>query len=681
MYTSVSWMNEYLDPSATAQEQGELLTQAGFPLEGSEPVNGGDVRQDFEMISNRGDCVCHVGLAREIAAMSGRKLKMPEPAPHATGPAAAKIIRVTDREPDLCPLYTARVIRGVKVGPSPAWLAKRLTAIGQIPRNNIVDASNFVLFELGQPTHVFDLAKLAGPAIVIRMAESGETLLPIGEGAVETKLTRHDLVIADEKDPVAIAGVKGGAPTAVTNSTTDILIEAATFDPVAVRHTSRRLNIASDSSYRFERGVHAATVNPAADRLVELILDLCGGTLCEGVVSDGAPIPRARQVSMRPDRCRLLLGVALTQEQMIEALGRLNFGPQKADGAIRCTVPFPRLDVEREIDLIEEVGRVFGHDNIPIADTLQVRVAPPAAAELARRAVHDALVGMGFVETLTHSLISEQAAAPFVMPGTQVLRVDDERAKAEPVLRPSVLPSLLRVRTHNLDAGVRSLKLFESAATFWQHDDAHDEQPRLALLADVESSAEGLRPMRGVVERLVELLLGPEAQIEVVLDRSASWLAAGAGGEVRVGGEPIGRMGILAPDVGAQFGLTDPLVAADLDLARFYDRYPPETQVHGLPQYPPIERDISAIVDEQATWQRVRLLVESLQLDSLEAVEFITTFRGKQVGKGKKSVTLRLRFRAADRTLKSEAVDAQMDAVVAAFERELGAEIRKQARP
>ncbi|MHC4447824.1 MAG: phenylalanine--tRNA ligase subunit beta [Planctomycetota bacterium] len=679
MYTSVRWMNEYLDPSATAQEQGELLTQAGFPLEGSEPVNGGDVRQDFEMISNRGDCVCHVGLAREIAAMSGRMLKAPEPSPAATGPAAAKIIRVTNREPNLCPLYTARVIRGVKVGPSPTWLAERLTAIGQIPRNNIVDASNFVLFEIGQPTHVFDLAKLAGPAIVIRMVESGETLLPIGEGATETKLTRHDLVIADEKDPVAIAGVKGGAPTAVTDSTTDILIEAATFDPVAVRHTSRRLNIASDSSYRFERGVHAATVNPAADRLAELILELCGGTLCDGVVSDGAAIPRPRQVSMRPDRCRLLLGVALSDEQMIDALGRLSFEPQKADGAIRCTVPCARLDVEREIDLIEEVGRVFGHDNIPIADTIQIRVAPPQATELARRAVHDALVGLGFVETLTHSLISEPAAAPFLMPGMEALHVDDERAKAEPVLRPSVLPSLLRVRAHNLDAGVRSLKLFESAASFWRQDDSHHEQARLALLADLEREGEGLRPMRGVVERLVELLLGPAAQIEVVLDRSAPWLAP-AGGEVRVGGESIGWMGVLAPQVGARFGLTDPLAAADLDLARFYDHYPPETQAHGLPQYPPVERDISAIVDEQATWLRMRLLVESLGLEALEAVEFITTFRGRQVGKGKKSVTLRLRFRAADRTLKSEAVDAQMDAVVAAFERELGAEIRKQAR-
>ncbi|MCH8314434.1 MAG: hypothetical protein IIA64_00540 [Planctomycetes bacterium] len=312
MFASVNWINAYLDPPASADEQAELLTRAGFPLEGRAEVDGGDVRQDFEMASNRGDVGCHVGMAREIAAISGRTLKAPRPSPHPTAGRADQFVTVINKAPKLCPLYTGRVIRGLRVGPSPKWLTDRLTAIGQIPRNNLVDISNFVLFELGQPTHVFDLAKLGGAQIVIRMAKPGESFLPIGEGAAKVKLTEQDLVIADEKRAVAIAGVKGGAETAVTETTTDILIEAASFDPVSVRNSSRRLNIASDSSYRFERGVHPGQVDFAAERLVELILELCGGELCEGVLAEGQPIPEPRTASMRPDRCRKLLGIEIS---------------------------------------------------------------------------------------------------------------------------------------------------------------------------------------------------------------------------------------------------------------------------------------------------------------------------------------------------------------------------------
>ncbi len=681
MYASVNWMNDYVDPPATADEQAELLTRAGFPLEGREPVNGSDVRQDFEMISNRGDCVCHVGLAREIAAMSGRTLNLPRSDPEAGGPAAKDRVRLDNREPGRCPLYTARVITGVKVRPSPPWLADRLRAIGQIPRNAIVDASNFVLFELGQPTHVFDLAKLGGPAIIVRMAEPGEPFLPIGEATVEVMLTGDDLVIADETRAVAIAGVKGGAETAVTDATTDILIEAATFDRVSVRNTSRRLNIASDSSYRFERGVHPAGVDAAAKRLAGLILDLCGGELCTGVLSAGAPIPKPASVTMRTERARKLLGVPITDQQMVEALRRLGFEPKRARGVIRCTVPIHRLDVEREVDLIEEVGRVFGQDNLPVTDTIRIRVAPAQPTEEARRAVNNALSGMGYLETLTHSLVSEEAARLFLLPGRELLRVDDERARAEPVLRPSLLPSLLRVRAFNADNGVEDVKLFESASTFWRADRSHSEEVMLALVSDVDDSGAGLRPVRGVIGRLVEIVLGASARLELTPDDSAPWLAPGSGALVGAGGETIGRLGVVAAAVAQRFGLEHPILAAELDLPRFYDRYPPDTEARPLPSLPAIERDISAIVGEKVTWAQLREVVEALELEFLEAIEFVTTFRGKPVPRDHKSVTFRLRFRAPDRTLQHDQVDPQVQAVVTAIETRLGGEIRKQAHP
>lgn len=683
MNTSARWINDYLDRPATAQEQADALTRAGFPIEHSEvvpagEVEGGDTRQDVELTSNRGDCLCHVGLAREVAAVTGRTAKPPHAAPKATGQAASSIIKVTNREPLLCPLYTARVIRGVKVGPSPRWLADRLTARGDIPRNNIVDASNFVLFELGQPTHVFDLATLRGtpPQIIIRKAKPNEQFLPIGEGAAEVKLSDHDLVIADAERAVAIAGVKGGALTAVTNTTTDILIEAATFAPASVRSTSRRLGIASDSSYRFERGVHPGQINEAADRLAALILELCGGELSQGVVSDGQPIPPRRQATMRCERCRRILGVDVADDAMVQALSKLGLEPRLHQDEITCTIPHQRIDLEREIDLIEEVGRIIGLENIVIADSLRIRVAPPQPTELAGRAVNDALVGMGYIETVTHSLVSDQAAAAFLPPGMELLRVADERARAEPALRPSILPSLLRVFAHNRDNGVRDVKLFETASTFGQMQGKHLEAVNLALLQPQTDSNEGSRAIRGAIDQLVHIVLGPNAMISVEPISQLPWFVSGGAAVIRINGDVLGTFGILPPKTTALFGVNDRLLAAEIGLPAHYHRYPPNTEAHSLPAFPGIERDVSAILEDRVKWIEVKSAVEGLNLQHLETIDFITTFRGKQIGPGRKSLTLRAIFRAPDRTLTHGEVDPQMNALMAALKAKFNAEIR-----
>jgi phenylalanyl-tRNA synthetase beta chain len=671
-------MNDYLQPPADADEQADLLTRAGFPLEERELLSGTDVRQDFEMSSNRGDCTCHVGLAREIAAISARSLKVPRPALSAPGSPAGLTLAVTNREPKLCPLYTARLIRGVTIRPSPKWVAERLEAIKLIPRNNIVDASNFVLFELGQPTHVFDLARLAGPEIIVRLAQGGERFLPIGEGAEEITLSAEDLVIADARVPVAIAGVKGGALSAVTETTTDILIESATFDPVTVRNTSRRLNVESDSSYRFERGVHPGQVNAAAERLVELILETAGGELAEGIVYDGAPIPQAARVSMRPERCRALLGVPLEVEQMTAWLARLEFRPEVHGDVIQCTVPVHRLDIQREVDLIEEVGRMMGHDSLPVTEAIQVRLAPPQSTELGRRAICDALAGMDFVETVTHALIGAPSAEAFLPSGADALRLqpgDGGRGGAESVLQPSVLPGVLRVLAHNHDNGVRHLKLFEIASTFTGGRGDHVEQRMLALVSDLEHFDDGLRPLRGVVERIAALVLGPDTRVTVEPDDRAPWLAPGAA--VGIVGRPIGRIGVLAADVGRTLGLDTAVAVAELQLEPLIERYPPDTEAHALPAFPAVERDISAVVGEDVTWRRLQAVVEGLGLEHLEAVEFVGAFRGRQIGSGRKSITVRLRFRAPDRTLVHESVDVQANAAMEAFASQLDAEIRR----
>jgi phenylalanyl-tRNA synthetase beta chain len=677
MRTSVTWINDYLDRPATAQEQADLLTAAGLNFDGGDVAENGEPWQEIETTSNRGDCLCHVGLARELCAMSGRALKAPAAAPRASGGPASKAVRVANHDHRACPRYTARVITGVKVGPSPEWLQRRLRAIGQVPRNNLVDCTNFVLFELGQPTHVFDLDRLRGAEVHVRRAKAGERFLPIGEGAQEVRLSGGELVIADTERPVAIAGVKGGAETAVTDATVNVLLEAATFNPVDVRASSRGLRIASDSSYRFERGVHAAEIDAAADRLAALILETAGGTLHDGTVEAGDPLPPARTVRVRPSRVRAVLGTDIPLEEVVRALDTLGFAPVVRGDAIDCTVPARRIDVEREVDLVEEVCRIHGLDRIPMKDALAVRVAPVEPQVSAPRTVKSLLVGLGFVESVTHTLVSERHAAPFLRAGEQPLRIDDERAGGAPILRPSVIPSLLEVRRRNVDAGLAQLRLFESARAFrLRADGSHDERATFTLLSDRPAEPEdAMRWMRGACERILRTLAGEHAAIRVEApDARAPWYAAEA--RIACDGKPIGAYGLLAPAAAAAFGIEGTLCAAELELEPLWHGYPPEARAEALPSFPAIERDLSAIVDERTRWEDLDALARSLSLANLERVDFVGTYRGAQTGTGRKSVTMRLSFRAPDRTLRREDADGAMSALAEALTGRLGAVIR-----
>jgi phenylalanyl-tRNA synthetase beta chain len=685
MKTCPSWLNDYLDPPLSPAEQAEVLTAVGFPLDGQGRADGADEDwQEIEITSNRGDCLAHLGFAREIAAATGRRLKEPAGRASAEATPATGLVTVRNERTDLCPLYTARVIRGVTVKPSPEWLAKRLRAIGLVPRNNLVDATNFVLFELGQPTHVFDLATLAGKEIVVRNAREGEPFLPIGEGAAEVKLRSGDLVIADRDRAVAIAGVKGGALTAVRESTRDILIEAASFDPVAVRATSRALRIASDSSYRFERGVHPAEVDAAAERLVSLILEVAGGELAAGSVRAGRDVAPPRRVSLRPDRCRAILGIPLADAEMERRLATLGFAPaRQADGSFACTVPPRRLDVEREIDLIEEVCRLGGLDAIPAGDSIRVRVPPFQPRVAGLRAVKDLLAGLGLVECVTHSLVAEKVARPFVPAGGSLLEVDDERAGGEPALRPSLVPSLLRVRQRNLDEGCVRLDLFEYASSFVGRGHEHHENRMLAILVDPpEGSVDRdatFRRLRGVIDRLAGLLAGHDAEVAVraVMREEAgscAWLEPEA--TVTVAGAPFGRFGLVAKDLLRAYGLEHPVAAAELDLEALLSRYPPEIRTSGAPAFPSADRDISAIVDERVTWAELAATIRGLSIPELERIELVSNYRGKQTGAGRKSVSMRLVFRAPDRTLTGDEIEAATARAIAALVAERQAEVR-----
>lgn len=689
MKTSVTWLNDYLDPPLDAASQSEVLTAAGFPWDGEGISENGEPWQEIETTSNRGDCLCHVGLAREAAVIGGSRLVVPGSSLVTDGDSASDAVTVENLDSEACPLYTARIIREVEVRESPDWLKTRLEAIGLVPRNNLVDATNFVLFELGQPTHVFDLDLLRGGRIQIRRARKGETLLPIGEGAELIELHPDDLVIADAERPVALAGVKGGADTAVHEGTTGILLEAATFDPVVVRGASRRHRISSDSSYRFERGVHPAEIGQAADRLASLIMEIAGGRLAPGVVADGLPIPGIREVSIRPDRCRKVLGIPIEDTRIEQLLRGLELEPREDGDRLVCTIPPRRLDLEREADLIEEIARTHGLDKLPVAETIHIRAVPPRPSDQALGLIKDLLVGLGYHETVTHTLIGRDAAKPFIAEGRSPLEVDDDRAAAEPTLRPSIIPSLLRVAGHNHDLGTASVRLFETGATFDRLDGEHRETTRLGLLADppagtdpkdrLASAQAAFGIVRTSLDRIADRL--GSATLEVI---PASVAGFDEAGEVRVDGLSVGVIGTVAADVAAQTGHEHPVAAAEIilgpdGLANRLNSWPPEAVAAELAAFPGIERDLTVVVDEAMTWGDLASIVhQAAESDHsfLDSVEFVTVFRGGKLPRGRKAVTLRLGFRASDRTLRHEEVDPEVTSITSGLEA-AGGDIRR----
>ena len=511
MATSLNWLNSYLDRPTDANEAEDVLTDVGFPFDGADELDDGDWQLDVEVTSNRPDCLCHAGLARELAARTGRTFTAPPlDLPDATGPAVDTQTSVTI-EPDaadLCTLYTARVIRGVSIGPSPDWLTQRIEAIGLRPVNNVVDITNFVLHEMGQPLHAFDMNLLAERRIVVRRANDGEDFTAID--GTKHKLRNDMLVIADAERPVAIAGIMGGLDSEVGDATTDILLESARFDPLSTRTTSRALKLSSDSSHRFERGVDPHGVDAASRRAAALIVELAGGELAEGVVVAGGTPPATTLVSLRPERCRKLMGVDMPVEHMVEHLAALGLQPDWEPEAdqITCTVPSHRAaDLTREIDLIEEIARMHGYDHIGFEPKMQITARRPQVEVLARNEIGRALVAHGYHETITFSFASPKHAEPF-RADWEPVRVDEEKKKAEPELRPSLLPSLLECRKSNQDAGNQGVRLFEVAQVFGNTDAGYVDPARLGLLADcaggsVDAKSDALRGLRGTLEETV----------------------------------------------------------------------------------------------------------------------------------------------------------------------------------
>jgi phenylalanyl-tRNA synthetase beta chain len=535
-------------------------------------------------------------------------------------------------------------------------MRRRLEAIGLRPINNVVDVTNYVMFEMGQPLHAFDFDKLDGRRIIVRTARQGETLINID--GHERKLTGDMLVIADASRPVALAGVMGGRASEVTDSTVNILLESARFDPLSVRTTSRRLALKSDSSYRFERGIDPTLPPRASLRAAQLILETAGGELLAGFVEAGEKLPEPKKLSMRLDRAKKLLGIEISADQARESLTRLGLMPTIRDRSVEVVVPSWRADINIEADLIEEVARIVGYDKIPVRDQIQIRVTPPEPRQKTIELIRSAAIGAGYFEAITVTFVSDLLADDFVASGTRLPRTDPMVRKSDARLRPSLLPGLLEAIRRNEASGVACARLFEMGSTFTLDAKSQIvETRRLAL-----TGGEDLRQLRGAVELLLGRL---DANRDVrVIPVEQPGFAAGACGRIEWGGHPIGFLGKIARNICDKIDLRHIPVAAELELEPLLAGAQHVPQLRALPRFPAIRRDLSLVVDEAVRFDTLRALVDEVKPANLEDVEYVGAYRGKPLEKGTKSQTMSLVFRSPTETLTSESVDASVKKVI-----------------
>ncbi|MHC5060624.1 MAG: phenylalanine--tRNA ligase subunit beta [Planctomycetota bacterium] len=671
MKLSLDWLSDYVDIDKSADQIAQILSDLGFPTEGIETV-GDDTVIDIEVSSNRGDCLSYIGVARELAAATGKELRLPEIELPESDDDVAKFVEVAIDSPDICGRYTARILTGIKVGPSPEWMARRLEAVGVRSVNNVVDATNYAMLETGQPPHAFDYDKLTGDKITVRNASGGERIVSIDETRCD--LSPNMLIIADAKKPVAIAGIMGGLENEINDSTTTILLEDAHFDPVTVRTTSRKLNISSESSFRFERHVDVEMIDRASQRTCQLITQVAGGKVAKGVADVYPAKWQPNKATMRISRLNKLLGIEITKDQAMKILADLHFDPVCEGDRITCTTPTWRHDICREVDLIEEVARAHGYDNIGVEQKISIEVAPVDKHEKTASVLRSFLNGCGFYETINISFTEASVAALFTTDGcADHLQVKDESARSANLLRQTLLPSLLKVLKSNYNAGNIPCSIFELANTFAGAPDSESgglpiEQTTMSLVSDSD-----FRHMRGVVESLMHTL-AKDTEIDLV-PAQLCWAKAGA--DIIADNKKIGVYGIISQNIADKFNLAEiEVCAAELNFDTLLELAGAAKTAKALPRFPAVTRDLSLIVDEDINWARIIQVISAKAPAELEATKFVGIYRGKPIPPGKKSVTCSLRFRDEDGTLKHEVVDEFEKTILDELTAQLSAELR-----
>lgn len=659
----------------------------------------GDIVLELEITPNMARCLSVIGVAREVAALTGQTLRLPPHQPKAEGPATEGQVRVSIEDPALCARYAAMLLQNVRIGPSPAWLQRRLSYAGMRPISNIVDITNYVLLEWGQPLHAFDYDKLrqrAGgkmPHILVRPARAGETLTTLDEGNKTTplKLTTEMLIIADETGPIALAGIKGGADTMVTEATRNVLLESANFDFLCIRRTMKALNLPSEASVRFSKGIHPETVKPAAERAAELMRQHGGATVCRGMV-DVYPRPLPpRVIELKMSEVRRILGMDMPRSECVRILRALEFQVEEIGAdALRATVPPHRIDMEEgPADVIEDLVRLYGYDKLP-ATLLADRLPPQRTNQLLvfEERLRDRLVALGLQEVITYALTTEAREMPLGLPPGEYVRLRNPISSEREVMRHSLLAGVLDVAAANLQH-TNDVRLFEIGAVYLPRPDKKlpDEPRRLAVVLcgvrwqEFWSEAQETPPqpldffdLKGILEALLNDLHLANAAYRPVPSPA---LHPGRAAELVVGERVIGQFGELHPKVAEAFNLGGRTVLiGEMDVDALRGALPVRHLYQPVPRFPAALRDLAVIVADSVPAENVEHEIRAAGGALLRGVRLFDLYRGESIPAGLKSLAYALTYQAPDRTLTDNEVKKAHEKIMGRLKHVLKAQIR-----
>jgi len=679
MKISIEWLKEYVDLFETPEVLKQDLSMAGILVESILQGNG-DTALEIEVTSNRPDCLSHIGIAREVAALYGRSCRKPK-LRRKLGIGADKIpYSVEILDPDLCPRYVGLVLDGIRVEASPPWMQRRLDAAGMRPVNNIVDITNYVLLEMGHPLHAFDFEQLQQGKIVVARARQGQKIVTLD--GVERELDGEMLLINDGSVPVAIAGVMGGLHSEISLTTKTVLLECAYFLPASVRRTSKKLGLATEASYRFERGADWENTVPAIARTCWLIERLAGGRIAGGIQDVYPRRMEPVKIELLRERAEALLGVRLSDDFVESTLKRLNFRlARMRKGAWQVTCPTYRADMELEADLIEELARFFGYQNIPTTIPPSTSAGIPSPVFPHENAARHSLLGLGYCEAVNLSFAPASEDQEFPVRGSQRVTIRNPLTEETQFLRTTLAAGLIRSAKHNFNHGIDEIRLFEIGKVFRLGPEGLPvERNTLGLLGTGgfagrnwhhSSGTYDFFHMKGTIETVLRAMRSEP--YEIIPARDTDWLNPADASAILIGGTRLGIMGSLHPALEAQYKLKQAVYLAEIDFEELARHAFTPVRYAALAKYPAVERDLSIVVGRDVSYQDAHKGILGLGISEIVAIELLDVYEGEKIPEGKLSMTLRLTFQDRERTLTVDRIQGFIDKILAFLAETMGA--------
>ncbi len=678
MKLNTEWLKSDFGINLSDEELISTLTNIGFEVESAIKFEDFTIL-DVNITPNRGDCMSHAGIARELLALSGKKLQQKRIVLKESQEEVSKYISVNVMDKDLCPRYCARIIKDIKVQDSPDWLKKRLESIGIRSINNVVDATNYTLMKIGHPLHAFDLDRIKGNKIIVRRAKTGEKLKTLD--GVERQLSQKNLVIADGEKPIALAGVMGGENTEVSLSTTSILLEAAVFSPESIQETSKELKIETESSIRFSRGIDFEGTIYALDHTAKMIQKLAGGTIPRSSIDICAGRHLKRTITFSVDTVKSFLGINIKGKEIIKILNALNFKTTKKNKNITVLVPSYRNDISFPADIYEEIARHYGYDRIPLTIPSEKLYRSPEVTKNILKIIREKMQSMGFIEVITYSFINPDYRDKLLLKNyNSTITMLNPLSRDRSVMRPWLIPGLLEAAEYNINHGNNNLRLFETGRVF--HYNSYRtcvEEEHLAGLITGFAENEWYAPKRTAdfydIKGIIEEILGIWNLSLVTEQGKEPYLVPSVSVDIFANGEKLGIAGEIMPEVKERIGIKGPCIIFELNISNLLQKKIPTPEFKQIPRLLALERDISVIVDKKI---QGRLLIDTLMGSSklISNVKIFDVYEGKNIPPGRKSIGIRIQIQPAEKNLTEDEIDNIILNAVKILEQNFNVELR-----